>query len=56
MSLNDKNSNKKKSSEILVLFVALLISCAVMYYFVKPLYREVKIAKLEISVKEKNIE
>jgi Tfp pilus assembly protein PilO len=56
MSLNDKNSNKKKSSEILVLFVALLVSCATMYYFVKPLYREVKIAKLEISVKEKNIE
>ena len=56
MNTNDAKFNKKNFlSEFLFLSILLVVSCAIMYYFVKPLCKEVKLAKLEISLKEKNI-
>ena len=57
MNISDTKFNKKNLfSEFLFLGIFLLVSCAIMYYFVRPLCREVKLSKLEISLKEKNIE
>jgi uncharacterized OsmC-like protein len=60
MNINNTNSDLNLrasiSKEIIMLFVALFVSCAIMYYAALPVHREAQIAKLEISVKEKNIE
>ncbi|MEA2098062.1 MAG: hypothetical protein U9P70_03240 [Patescibacteria group bacterium] len=57
MDISDAKFNKKSiSSEFLFLGVFLLVSCVIMYFFVKPLCEEVKFTMLEISLKEKNIE
>lgn len=57
MNINDTKLNKKNLfSDFLFLGVFLVVSCVIMYCFVRPLCREVKLAKLEISLKEKNIE
>ncbi len=57
MNINDTKLNKKNLfSEFLFLGIFLLVSCIIMHCFVRPLCREVKFAKLEISLKEKNIE
>jgi len=52
-SIDLKTSTNKN---ILLLFAALLISSVSTYYFIAPLYKELRIAKLEIELKNDSID
>ena len=47
---------RKIPKEFAFLFFSMIISCVVIYVFAAPLYEDSKIKKLEIGVKENNIE
>jgi len=55
-NLNSAEKPKKIFSMLVLLLVALLVSCAIMFYVVAPIYRESKIIKIGNETKEEIIE
>ncbi len=51
----DTKPSLKFSSEIIMLFAAFLVSCAIMFYGAAPIHRETKIIKFSNEIKIKDI-
>lgn len=55
-NLNSAEKSNKNFSMLALLLVALLVSCAIMFYVVAPMYKELKIIKIGNEIKEEIIE
>ena len=53
---SNAKSNLKFSGGITILFVALFVSCGIMFYVVSPMYKEARIIKFANEAKEKDVE
>lgn len=57
MFKEDEIENKEEfPKEFVFLFLSMVISCLIVYFLSAPLYTELKIKKLEIAIKDDNID